>query len=474
MLSLVVFDFDGVFTDGKCYFNEEKINKFYNIKDGMAIKLLKNNHIKTAVLSSYSSSKSVFLNENAIDEEIIEHLSFDLKYIGTDTKLDVLDKWLGELNLQYTNVAYIGDDVNDVAILEKVGFSACPNDAVSECLNVVEYVCSKGGGQGCVREFANKVIEVNKQGLSPTFYINREIREEFLFQINNFDVDGIDKLAQTIHDISGNIYFCGVGKSGNIAKHCCDLLKCISYPSFYLDILNSTHGDIGTLTKNDMVIMFSNSGNTRELLHIVPLFKRIGVKLVGISCNTDSEFGKVADIHLVTPFRKELSGEINKIPTNSFMSHTIFTNILVTILKKNISLDNYRENHLSGTIGKHLLKVKDVLKINYPKIVLEKLESINTIEITKILVIMTDMKIGACFFVTPNDELLGMITDGDIRRLLIKNNHPTFLNKHDVNTTFYSTTETEELVTSIKSDLQKYNYIPVLEENKMIGIISGV
>ena len=74
-----------------------------------------------------------------------------------------------------------------------------------------------------------------------------EIKEEFNFQINNFNVKEITNLSKIIHSVTGNIYFSGVGKSGNIAKHCCDLLKCISYPCFYLDLLNSTHGNIGTI-----------------------------------------------------------------------------------------------------------------------------------------------------------------------------------------------------------------------------------
>jgi arabinose-5-phosphate isomerase len=118
--------------------------------------------------------------------------------------------------------------------------------------------------------------------------------------------------------------------------------------------------------------------------------------------------------HLLLPFNKEISGKINKIPTNSCMSQLIFSNILVSLLKRNINLDEYIINHSAGNIGNDLLKIKDVLITKFPKILLEK-----EVKITKVLIEMTKYKIGCCFFVNKKDKLLGIMTDGDLRRLLI-------------------------------------------------------
>jgi YrbI family 3-deoxy-D-manno-octulosonate 8-phosphate phosphatase len=354
-IKFVVFDFDGVFTDGKCYFDaNSNIKKYYNIKDGMGLKLLKDNEIKTGILTSYSTDKKILLNELDINEAMIKHLNFDFKYIGCEKKINILNNWIKELDINYNNVAYIGDDINDVEILKLVEFSACPSNAVNECKQVVNYICDNKGGKGCVREFIDKII--NNQ--YPTITIIDEIKKEFNYQIDNFNLKKINNVCEIIKNIEGNIYFCGVGKSGNIAKHCCDLLKCISFPSFYLDVLNSTHGDIGTLTNKDIILIFSNSGNTLEIVNIIPLFKNIGIKTVGICCNEISTFKDLCDIVIVTPFKNEIGGVINKIPTNSCMSHLIFSNILVSLLKNNISLNKYIKNHLSGNIGNILLKVK--------------------------------------------------------------------------------------------------------------------
>ena len=466
MIKFVIFDFDGIFTDGKCYFDQENIIKYYNVKDGMAIKILRDHNLISGLISSYNSEKDVFLNKNKIDQEIMNHLKFDYKFIGKANKIDILDNWLKDLNLDYNNVAYIGDDINDIEVMKRVCFSSCPYDAVSECKKIVNYICKKKGGDGCVREFVDKIINFSKE-----FSIIDEIRNEFYYQIDNFNLDNINELADIIQNIEGNIYFCGVGKSGNIAKHCCDLLKCISYKSFYFDILNSTHGNIGTIKNNDIILLFSNSGNTSEIINIIPLLKKIDIKIIGICCNKQSKFKELCDLTIITPFNKEISGEINQIPTNSYMSHLLFCNILVSILKNNISIDQYKENHLSGNIGTNLLKIKDVIITEYPKIIMNSNESI---ELNKVLLEMTKYKIGCCFFVNNENKLFGILTDGDIRRLILKNkiqfvtiNKIQFVTINNINTKFKYEIDIDKYLFELN-----YNniYIPIMNDEKLIGI----
>jgi arabinose-5-phosphate isomerase len=459
-IKFVLFDFDGIFTDGKCYFDSRNnVIKYYNVKDGMALKILRDNNIITGLISSYSTNKDINFCNLTTDKEIIDHLKFDYKFIGNCNKLDILNNWLEELDMNYENVAYIGDDINDMEIMAKCGLSSCPSDAVPKCKEIVDFICEKTGGNGCVREFVERVVNTS-QKLS----IISEIKKEFLYQINNFDLDGINKLAAIIMNMNGNIYFCGVGKSGNIAKHCCDLLKCISLPAFNFDVLNSTHGDIGTLTDKDMVLMFSNSGNTLELVNIISLFKNIGTKVIGICCNDDSKFKQLSDFTIITPFMKEISGEIDKIPTNSYMSHLIFSNILVSILKKYISIDKYKKNHVSGIIGKQLLKVKDVLIKEYPKIILD---DDNEIDINIVLLEMTKLNIGCCFFLNSCNNLKGILTDGDIRRLLLGNNILRNINIDNINKTFYYTENDDIYLSDIPN---KYSFIPLINKNKILGI----
>ena len=363
-IKFVVFDFDGVFTDGKCYFDKSNIKKYYNIKDGMGLSILRKNDIQYGLISSYNTEKQILINEKNVNNQIINHLKFKYKYIGKGNKLQILDSWLKELNLDYTNVAYLGDDINDIEIMKLVNYSACPNDAVRECKEIVNYICKNNGGNGCVREFCELIVSKSYE----TNNIIEEIRSEFLYQINNFPLKDIHNICNIIKESPGNIYFTGVGKSGNMASHCSDLLKCISLPSFYLDLLNSTHGNIGTLKKNDIILLFSNSGNTKEIIELIPLFKKINVKTIGICSNKQSKFKDLCDKIVILPFNKEIGGEINKIPTHSCMNQLLFSNILVSLLKKNISLSTYKNNHLGGNIGKKLHTINDVLITVFPKI----------------------------------------------------------------------------------------------------------
>lgn len=454
MIKLVVFDFDGVITNGKvCFDSLGYINKFYNIKDGMGLKLLKENNINVGIISGFKENKSQI--------EIINHLKVTKYSLGDKDKITTLKKWCSELKVKLEEVAYMGDDINDISVINEISLSGCPNDAIEKVKNICYFKSTKNGGEGCVREFCDYILSKNNIPDKKDLLI--EIKDEFNYQINNFNIKDIENLANEISTTTGNVYFCGVGKSGNIAKHCCDLLKCISIRCFFFDILNSTHGDIGVLNNNDIILMFSNSGNTNEIIELLPLFKKIGIKTIGICCNKESKFKELSDITIITPFRQEISGEINKIPTNSYMSHLLFSNILVSLLKKNISLDMYKENHSSGNIGRKLLKIKDCIITEYPKIILDK-----DIEINTLFFEMTKYLIGYCFLIDKNENLLGILTDGDIRRLLLQYPKKKEINLDDINKNYYFETDINKYIVSCK----KYCYIPILKDNKIIGIIN--
>jgi len=296
--------------------------------------------------------------------------------------------------------------------------------------------------------------------------ILNEIRQEVNYQLDNFNVDEINKLVNIINETKNNIYFIGIGKSGNIAKHCCDLLKSVSIKCFYLDPNNLLHGDIGVIN-NNLIIMFSKSGNTKELLKLIPYFKNRKCFLVGICCDNNSLFEKNCDLLIRTPFIKELDGEINNIPTNSIMSHLLFSNILVSKIKENIKIDNYKENHLAGNIGKNLRKIKDCLVYNYPKIILDK-DKQELILLHDVFLEMTKYKIGCCFFVNKDDNLLGLLTDGDLRRLLIEDENKKYIKIIDINTNYYYETNLNKYVKNCKK-----TYIPIInnQNNKILGII---
>lgn len=453
MILFVVFDFDGVFTNGDVIFdNNNNIIKKYNIKDGKGLSLLKKNNIKIGLLSNFNTNKKLIFNNTSYNN-FLNHFDFDKYYIGSGNKKKILDSWLKELNLNYNNVAYIGDDINDIEVLKLVNFSGCPNDAIDIVKNNVKYICNKKGGKGCVREFCERIIDKKNTILD-------NIINDTMYILHNYKLDNIILLKQKIEKTKKNIYFIGVGKSGNMAKHICDLLKCLSINAFYLDFNNLLHGDIGNIS-NNIIIMFSNSGNTKELINIIPYFKKRKCYLVGIY-NNNGLLTKYMDFNVILPFKNEIIGNINIIPTNSCLSQLLFGNILVSLLKNNITIDTYANNHPAGNIGKKLLKIKDVIIKNFPKIILN-----DKIELNKILLEMTKYKIGCCFFVNNMDQLLGIMTDGDIRRLILKNNDIKYITIKDINSNHYYETNLNKYIKKCK----KYNYIPILDNNIIIGLI---
>ena len=150
-IKFVCFDLDGVFTDGKIYVDEHKHLKCYNGKDSYGLKLLKDKNIHTGLITAHETP----LLKN------MEHIISRMDYIssGKYNKKEILDQWKEKLNIDYNEIAYIGDDLPDKEILEIVGFSACPNDAHNSIKKIVKFICKKNGGNGAVREFIDYIVE---------------------------------------------------------------------------------------------------------------------------------------------------------------------------------------------------------------------------------------------------------------------------------------------------------------------------
>ncbi len=150
-IKMLVMDVDGVLTDGGMYYTSsgEEIKKF-STKDGRGIMNLRKAGIMTAFLSSGI--------KNEVARHRAEMLKVDKYYIGLELKIKIFDQWCHELNLKPQEVAFIGDDINDLDVINKAGFTSCPADAVDQVKNQVNVVLRKKGGEGCVREFIDKYL----------------------------------------------------------------------------------------------------------------------------------------------------------------------------------------------------------------------------------------------------------------------------------------------------------------------------
>jgi YrbI family 3-deoxy-D-manno-octulosonate 8-phosphate phosphatase len=148
-IKFLVLDVDGVLTDGGIYYTTsgEQFKKF-NVKDGMAIKEAVKVGLRVAFLSAGSSAKIVHDRAKTLDVNLV--------YVGQELKLNILNTWCRELGFDLSEVAYIGDDINDLPVIEAVGYSACPADAVRAVRDKSYVVLEKNGGAACVREFVEE------------------------------------------------------------------------------------------------------------------------------------------------------------------------------------------------------------------------------------------------------------------------------------------------------------------------------
>ncbi len=148
-IKFLVLDVDGVMTDGGMYYTSagDQFKKF-NVKDGMAIKEARKAGLRVAFLSAGSSERIVMDRARTLDVTLV--------YVGQEPKLNILNKWCDELGFDLSQVAYIGDDINDIPVMDAVGYSACPADAVQAVRDKAYVVLQRKGGDACVREFVEE------------------------------------------------------------------------------------------------------------------------------------------------------------------------------------------------------------------------------------------------------------------------------------------------------------------------------
>lgn len=148
-IKLLITDVDGVMTDGGMYFtsNGDEMKRF-NAKDGMAINMCREHGIESGIISHGHHA--------GIVESRASVLCIEKVYVGKEPKVEILNKWISEMGINIDQVAYIGDDLNDIPVMKMVGISACPADASKAVKMISDIVLETNGGQGCIREFVEE------------------------------------------------------------------------------------------------------------------------------------------------------------------------------------------------------------------------------------------------------------------------------------------------------------------------------
>ena len=220
------------------------------------------------------------------------------------------------------------------------------------------------------------------------------------------------KTVDLIGNCKGKIICAGVGKSGIIARKISATLSSVGVSSFFLNPSEANHGDLGQIDKRDMLLIFSYSGNTLEILNILKYANRFNIKIVGVSSKVDSLLLKASDIKILLPKVKEADPN-NLVPTSSTSLQLLFGDCLAICLmnKMKFTKERFKIYHPGGNIGQTLLLVKDIMIRERNKI---PLINFNSNIVTAIKTISKkDLGIG---IIIKNKSVIGIVTDGDIRR----------------------------------------------------------
>jgi arabinose-5-phosphate isomerase len=259
----------------------------------------------------------------------------------------------------------------------------------------------------------NKVIEIAKNVL--------KIEAESILALSDRIDDSFVKAVEMILACRGKVVVTGIGKSGQIARKLSSTLSSTGTPALYLHPAESSHGDLGVLTEQDIVIAISNGGEAVELNSILNFISRRGIQLIALTGKPQSTLGKAANVVLNIAVEKEAC-PLNLAPTSSSTATLAMGDALAMAVldQKNFKTENYAEFHPAGSLGAKLLRVKDLMKTGAALPFIEKTTSMKDI-LTK----MTHQSVrGAAGVLDANKNLIGIITDGDIRRFLEKNQTP--------------------------------------------------
>ncbi len=233
---------------------------------------------------------------------------------------------------------------------------------------------------------------------------------------DSFPYDAFLKVVNYIkNDLTGKVIVTGLGKSGDVGKRLATTLTSTGTRAVYLHCVEASHGDMGIIADNDLVIAISNSGETKEMSDVINYTRRFGIKLVAICANPNSMLGSNADINLTIPDLPEAC-LIGKAPTISIILLTTMANVLIVALEKakGFTSDMYKFWHPHGKLGASLLRVNELMHFGDELPLVDENSSMKEV----FDVMSRKVRFGCVGVVDNGGRLIGIFTDGDIRRKL--------------------------------------------------------
>ncbi|GGD84199.1 KpsF/GutQ family sugar-phosphate isomerase [Planktosalinus lacus] len=304
-----------------------------------------------------------------------------------------------------------------------------------------------------------KIISIARQTI--------ETESKAIAYLANLVDDEFANAVSHVFNSGGRVIITGIGKSANIATKIVATLNSTGTPAGFMHAADAIHGDLGTIQPEDVVICISKSGNTPEIKVLVPLIKSLGNTLIAITSNKDSFLGKQADFVLNAFVEKEACPN-NLAPTTSTTAQLVIGDAFAMCLLdlRGFSSKDFARFHPGGSLGKQLyLRVADLTDANEkPRVALQS-------SLKEVIVEITEKMLGVTA-VVEDEKIIGIITDGDLRRMLAKTDDISKLQAKDIMTTNPKRIEAQAMAVKAMELMETHGISQLLVEEK--GVYKGV
>ena len=298
----------------------------------------------------------------------------------------------------------------------------------------------------------------------------RDEADAVLGLIPQLDED-FERAVELIFHCKGKVIVTGVGKSGHIGAKIAATLSSTGTPSFFINPLDVYHGDLGVMTHDDVVLAISNSGQTDELLRFIPMVLHMNIPIIGMSGNSDSLLTRYSTVHLNTHVSKEAC-PLNLAPTSSTTAQLVLGDALAVALMelRNFKPRDFAQFHPGGELGKRLLTTaQDVMRSNDLPIIPKEMH------LGEAIILVSKGKLGLGVSLDENQIIIGLITDGDIRRAMEKW-QAAFVEHtvEDIMTLTPKCVLADTKITEIQKIMHKNKVHTVLvvdQENHLLGVV---
>ncbi len=298
-----------------------------------------------------------------------------------------------------------------------------------------------------------------------------EIEAKSVLELSNRLNSSFVQAINILYACKGRVVISGMGKSGLVGRKIAATLSSTGTPSYFLHPAESTHGDSGILTKEDVVIAISNSGETEELLRLLPIIKRIGIPIIAIVGKINSTLGDKSDVVLDVTVEKEAC-PLNKAPTASTTATLAMGDALAVCLlkKRGFTAEDFLLFHPSGSLGKGFLyTVKELMHSDYELPVISAND-----KFTDAIKIITEKRLGIGVVTNTEGKTVGVVSDGDIRRAIMKHANANELFVKDVMNANPKFIEEKDLAAKALQIMEKHSITSLLVNDENLcpkGII---